>query len=133
MQASCKAVPVQSSHRPEPSETFVRLLTPPIQLVIAVGRQDHKQALCPHRKARCHGCGRIGHLRRTCTGDKKSGGKAAKKGTQSSQVGTVREEGEDPTLVLNQIMGSSAKPITLRVELDSHPLTMEVDTGQLYP
>lgn len=26
-------------------------------------------------------------------------------------------------------MGSSAKPITLRVELDGHPLSMEVDTG----
>lgn len=50
---------------------------------------------------------------------------AEKRGSQSIQVRTVKEEGEDPTLVLNQITGSSAKSTTLRVELDGHALTVD--------
>ncbi len=74
----------------------------------------------------------MGHLRRVCRGDKKTGGKIDKKHHQGGQVRTVQQGLEDSIenpSVLKQIITSTSTPIRVEVVLDCRPLSMELDTG----
>lgn len=101
------------------------------QVCYRCGSPNHKPTLCPCKTVRCHNCGKVGHLQRVCKGERKPRSQK-KKQAQESQVRTVQEGIEDSTEhppVLNQVSVSSAKPITVEVKLEGHPLLMEVDTG----
>ena len=68
--------------------------------------------------------GKVGHLQRVCRGERKP--RLRKNQSQDDQVRTEQEGIEDS--VLNQISVSSAKPISVEVRLEDHPILTEVDT-----
>ena len=35
-------------------------------IVTRCGKRNHKPAQCPFRTARCHNCGKVGHIRKVC-------------------------------------------------------------------
>ena len=93
------------------------------------GKPHHEPAHCPFKGTRCHNCGKLGHLRRVCRGKAKVEGKKSPKGGRRVRTVTKGEDSKEGPSVLSPIVTSSAKPIMIEVELDGHPLNMELDTG----
>ena len=92
------------------------------------GKQNHKSAQCPFRTARCHNCGKVGHIRNVCRQPKRP---PTSQGRQTP-VKTVQEGIEDPNelpYVLHTLRAQTGKPLEVDLMLDGKPLRMEVDTG----
>ena len=95
------------------------------------GKQNHKSAQCPFRTAKCHNCGKVGHIRKVCRQPKRPPTSQGRQ-TQKHPVRTVQERIEDPNefpYVLHTLRAQSGQPLEVDLLLDGKPLCMEVDTG----
>ena len=91
------------------------------------GQLDHTAERCRFKSARCRNCGKMGHLKAVC----RSKTKQAKSSKPSHHSGKVKLLYEDSVeYPLHSIKSSLDRPpILITVELDGHPLEMELDTG----
>ena len=95
------------------------------------GKQNHKSAQCPFRTARCHNCGKVGHIRKVCRQPKRPPTSQGRQ-TQRHPVKIVQEGIEDPNelpYVLHTLRAQTGQPLEVDLMLDGKPLCMEVDTG----
>ena len=98
------------------------------------GKQNHKpiHAQCPFRTARCHNCGKVGHIfiRKVCRQQRPPTSQGRQ--TQKHRVRTVQEGTEDPEelpYVLHTLRAQSGLTLEVDLMLDGKPLCMEVDIG----
>ena len=94
--------------------------------MLQVWKQNHKSAQCPFRTAKCHNCGKVGHIRKVCRQPKRP------PTSQRHPVKTVQEGIEDPNelpYVLHTLRAQTGQPLEVDLMLDEKPLCMEVDTG----
>lgn len=94
---------------------------------IRCGKSNHTPATCKFKTAKCHGCGKIGHIKRACLSrDKPSH-------TPRKTPGDVRrveeEQGEDEYTLFNVPSSKKSKPYVITLEVERQQLKMEIDTG----
>jgi len=96
------------------------------------GQSSHRPTQCSYKSAKCHNCGKLGHLKKMCRqgqhppSKQRSDGKDATK----KRIGTVRETSTSDSEGLYTISDKSLiKPFTVDVKLNGKPLSMELDTG----
>ena len=113
------------------------------------GNRGHTMAKCKMSKnIVCHKCGKTGHIWKACrsqqgkgrTQNKSSQCRAGKVKSETVRQVEAGEESDstrssDSDIHVSQIVCAtrsvtSSPPISVRVEVDSRPLTMEVDTGE---
>ena len=90
----------------------------------------HKAAQCPYKEAKCHACGKVGHLKKVCR-------KAAKgdKSQKQAKVKRVEDATSDTSpqpaaeYYLFWTGKPGAKPFEVTMLLDGHSHSMEIDTG----
>ena len=95
------------------------------------GKQNHKPAQWPFRTARCHNCGKVGHIKKVCWQPKRPP-TSQERWTQRHPVRTVQEGIEDPdelSYVLHTDRAQSGQPLDVDLMVDGKPLRMEIDTG----
>ena len=78
---------------------------------------------CRFRTAKCHSCGRVGHLKAVCRG--KSRRDVIKRISDETPV----KESSEYTLYALDAMAGSTPPFTVIILVDNVPLIMELDTG----
>ena len=95
------------------------------------GKPDHRAAQCPFRGAKCHNCGKQGHIRRMCRQPKKTQSPKGRQ-TPGHQIKTVQEGDVDSgehSHVLYAVRIESGQPLEVDLTIEGKPLRMEVDTG----
>ena len=99
------------------------------------GNTAHSPANCPFKGARCHNCGKVGHIRKTCRKPKNPGGGGQAVSQKDKTVKVVQKPGVEqdsiqykyPLYCLSS--AGRSKPIKVEVVVDGNPLIMELDTG----
>ena len=96
---------------------------------------NHKERDCHHRDTVCHTCGKKGHLANIChsvrqpafkqTSSRGRGGYRGKGNTKRVES-TECDDSSAPILV---VCGQQSPPLTVNLQLNGVPVTMEVDTG----
>ena len=104
-------------------------------LIVRCGRYDHEGRTCKYRQAKCHLCGKIGHISPVCRRGltKKSLDFRSRKKSRKTNVVTedLRDARTDSELVLHALtIGKpSVKSIRVDLEVSGKNLTLDVDTG----
>ena len=92
------------------------------------GKSGHNPSQCLFKQAKCFLCGKTGHLRSVCRSKQRKVGK--QQHVRPVRVAQVEEDDMGPLYVLKA--RNRVPPLKVTVELDSHPVSMEVDTGAAY-
>ena len=96
------------------------------------GKPGHLASRCAFKQAKCYHCGKTGHLRSVCRSKRKGPGKQH----VARPVRIVQTEEEEDDMDSNRLnilqSRSSVPPLKVTVELDNHPIAMEVDTGAAF-
>lgn len=91
----------------------------------------HAANNCPFIRAKCHGCGKRGHLKKVCRQSKAS--QSTKDQPLNAMQADSSEESDedgDPTVPLFSVgTKSDRKPIMVDLEIDNREVSMELDTG----
>ena len=96
------------------------------------GQKSHKAPKCPYKEAKCHNCGKVGHLKKVC-----------RKSSQSTsqgrgRVNVMQDETQEQELITDDtqseyqlftVTSSSNSPLRVEMKLGGKPHTMEIDTG----
>ena len=92
------------------------------------GKDNHQPTECHYRTETCHGCGKVGHLKRVC--------KKIRQRDKAQMVIATREtddseDGDDDELELFTVYTAQGKKdgIFVSMELSGKPVKMQVDTG----
>ena len=103
--------------------------------------RDHEQSECKFRDAKCHNCGKQGHIASVCRSKSTSSANAGTKKSVYMSRGSGRKRfSERPSEATNKYMDvdnglfvvsdtSSQKPISVEMEIDDTKVRMELDTG----
>ena len=87
------------------------------------GHSSHRPTHCPYKSAKCHNCGKQGHLKKVCR-------QQVKKNSTGKPVRTVHETEEaHKSAGLYAISDKSVKPFIVDLKLNGKSLHMELDTG----
>ena len=98
-------------------------------------RYDHEGRTCKYRQAKCHLCGKIGHISPVCRRGptKETLDFRSRKKNRKTNVVTedLRDANTDSELALHALtIGKpSVKPIRVDLEVSGKKLTLDVDTG----
>ena len=90
----------------------------------------HKSGDCRHKAAKCHNCGKVGHLARVCKSKSKPmTGKVPRplQCSTSCPTNMLLEDTDDYSMY--NLTGPPVKPLVVSVKLNSVDLEMELDTG----
>ena len=98
------------------------------------GRNNHRPPECRFRNAKCHKCGKTGHIAPVCRSAKKSPTPSQPNQPKTNVVevastGDLEQCPQEEELALFTVGTNTSQPIKLEVEVNSHPLVMELDTG----
>lgn len=98
--------------------------------VFAVGGTDHVAASCHYVECVCHKCHKKGNLARVCRSQRSAGGDPRRAGAaaKAHHLTTANSEPEEEIPLFDLGKGHSAH-ITVDVELNGVPVSMELDTG----
>ena len=86
----------------------------------------HDQAKCRFRSAECHFCHKKGHIAAVCRQKAKRRSSTSGKPTHAVAETDTSEQMEYPMYTVNS---PTARPMTVEVQLNDVPVTMEIDTG----
>ncbi|XP_028400835.1 uncharacterized protein K02A2.6-like [Dendronephthya gigantea] len=118
---SLKGTTVNPVHKiSPPSATRVSPPPPPNnnrQKCPSCGEGGHRRSSCKYRNLTCHSCGKHGHISRAC------------KSPKSVHQVEGSPENEDTFSASLYKLGSNKQAIVTSVEVQGHPLLMEIDTG----
>ena len=107
-------------------------------MCLSCGKSDHDRRVCRFRDAKCHACGKPGHIAPACKGSKQGGNhkghqnhKGSPRARKTHHVDSAQGQGaeEDSELGILTVNNSPAKPITVDMMVSGQRLTFEVDTG----
>ena len=107
----------------------------PIERILLCGRQDHEGQTCKYRQAKCHHCGKIGHISPVCRRGPTKKTLISRIINKSSKTNMVTEDlrdaNTDGKLALHAltIIKPSVKPIRVDLEVSGKKPTLDVDTG----
>ena len=101
------------------------------------GKMGHGPSSCGFREAKCFNCGKLGHVAGVCRSKKKQPGsqnnKSAPRGaakwvdTNPTALQAISDETVEE--VIWQVGATASRPYRAVLEVNGHPLTMEIDTG----
>ncbi|UYV73726.1 K02A2.6-like [Cordylochernes scorpioides] len=97
---------------------------------IRCGAKDHKQDKCPHLKAKCFNCGKIGHLGRSCLKRKPQRNYTANK--DGNKVHAIAETEISSQIFKIVNLWRTTDPIKIEVQINDKILSFEYDTGSAY-
>ncbi|UYV76356.1 K02A2.6-like [Cordylochernes scorpioides] len=97
---------------------------------IRCGAKDHKQDKCPHLKAKCFNCGKIGHLGRSCLKRKPQRNYTANK--DGNKVHAIAETEISSQIFKIVNLWRTTDPIKIEVQINDKILSFEDDTGSAY-
>ncbi|UYV84399.1 K02A2.6-like [Cordylochernes scorpioides] len=97
---------------------------------IRYGSKDHKQNECPHLKAKCFNCGKIGHLGRSCLKRKPQRNTTANKDGNKVHAIAETEISSQIFKIIN--LWRTFDPIKIEVQINDKILSLEYDTGSAY-
>ena len=88
---------------------------------------NHFQSKCSFKNAKCHNCGKIGHISRKC---QKSSERDNRKTFQNSNhVLEESNENSDDLFHICKNTNGKSKPLLVKVNLNGHLVKLKVDTG----
>ena len=101
------------------------------------GQKTHKATNCPFKEAKCHYCGKVGHIKRVCRqwrSDKTRGTNGQAKVKQVVSEPLAQEVAENPEqdyhlFNVQRVYPAPQKPLEVEMVLEGKPHTMEIDTG----
>jgi len=88
----------------------------------------HNRNTCKFRQAKCHACGRIGHIAKVCRKAKESQVKLVENNTDSKANPATSDADPENNVVLS-IMNSSPMHVTQDLYLDDKKISFILDTG----
>ena len=91
------------------------------------GRGNHDQNDCKFKSATCHKCEKIGHIAPVCH-SKVSGRRPQVPAKKTKWVSSTPNK-ESSELLLYVIKSKSPPPYRVELQVNNHPIIMEVDTG----
>ena len=98
------------------------------------GRGDHLAHNCTHKDTVCHNCKKLGHLAKVCRGQFQGRGPVTKNHwVEQTASGFTETDPEETTNleedVIFNVKSKSTPPYQVVVEINEHPVSMEIDTG----
>ncbi len=127
----------KGSHRSSP----VLTVQTPGKTCGRCGRGNHSKHECKFRNATCHKCGKVGHIVPVCRS--KTSGKSPKASTRRAKWLTTADSADSDSASdcppdqatdeepqpLFVVSDKASPPYKVKLEVNGHPLEMEVDTG----
>ena len=118
---------VQSGHRKKVQKTSQAVC-------YRCGVTGHMAQACRHKSSKCHSCGKVGHLQKVCRSKPKKdaiqqGSKAARQQGINAVESCMTEEYQLYPIHTSQDSKSPHNPYVVEIDLDEHPVKMEIDTG----
>ena len=94
----------------------------------------HKAPECTFQKAKCHKCGKVGHIAKVCRSRAKPQKSTAAKAPQQQHSLQLDElssdsESECPEYGMHNVTVGHSDPIVATIEINNSNLQMEIDTG----
>jgi hypothetical protein len=94
----------------------------------ACGKSSHSRDVCRYKDAVCHSCGRKGHIKPVCSKSNKNKVNCVDSDTGDSDTESAVEAfGLYHTKTSKT--GGTIQPYKVLMDIDSHPVEMEIDTG----
>ena len=90
------------------------------------GVTGHMAQACRHKSSKCHSCGKVGHLQKACRSKPKKN--AIQQGIHAVES-CMTEEYQLYPIHTSQDSKSPHNPYVVEIDLDEHPVKMEIDTG----
>ena len=91
------------------------------------GRGNHDKNDCKFKSATCHKCGKVGHIAPVCR--TKGSGRRFKRPAKNTKWVTATPDADAPEEHLYVINSKSSPPYRVELQVNNHPIAMEVDTG----
>lgn len=124
----------QELYAPRPAEAVIRMTSGPSNgrgstsrnCCFRCRKEDHTPAQCPFKAARCHNCGKVGHIRKTCRS------KPKKQNSPRKPVKVVQEGADldSSEYKLHRVTSKSqSQPLEVNLEIEGQKVIMESDTG----